>query len=188
MPSNILECPIAQCPIKHQANKAEIIPIGSFVNSPGGACVFEIVSTPIERKYLDFKGLFEKPFHASKIKEELAEYDNLTANCILSFLSQYRVSMSYKVPSIGRMFWVWLAVLLGKDAPHWYLSFQSPLSPYWLMYHADESAPEHQGKNYYRSYKVKVWWINTKGKWQASNPTVTTIRWEPTFVDPVLAA
>lgn len=188
MPSNILECPIAQCPIKHKANKAEIIPVGSFINSPGGAYIYEVLSAPIERKYLDFKGLFDKPFHVNKLAVELDSFESPEANLIRSFLSQYRVSMSYKAPSFGRMFWIWLAALLGKDAPNWYLDIKSPLSPFWLMYHADESAPEHQGKNYHRSYKVKVWFVNSNGEWVAGKPKVTTIRWVPTFVASVISA
>jgi hypothetical protein len=95
--------------------------------------------------------------------------------------------MSYKAPSIGRMFWVWFAALMGKNAPHWYLNVNCPLSPFWLMYHADESSPQHQGSNYYRSYQVKVWFVRGN-EWVSSKPKITTIRWEPTFVDSLIAA
>lgn len=187
MPSNILECPVQPCPISDidgvVADKASVIPVGAFVSSPGGSCVYEIVSKPIERKYLDFRGLFEKPLPTKRITEELDSMENLNDVFVIrSFFSAYRVGNSYRMPSIGRMFWVWLAVMLGRSAPHWYLNTNFPLCPYWKMLHSDESDPQHKGRNYFRSYWAKVWFEGDTG-WISSKPKLITIRWQPSLID-----
>jgi hypothetical protein len=189
MPSAILECPIDRCPVEPCAitptpqAKAPIIPVGSFINSPGGSYIYEVMSEPIERKYLDFKGLFDKPLQTKCLTEEIDSIEDLQLGFVIrSFFSAYRVGNVYKAPSVGRLFWVWLAAMLGKDAPHWYLSVSSPLSPYWLMLHSDESSPEHHGKNYYRSYKVRIWFEGANG-WKHGITKTATIRWVPVIIN-----
>lgn len=192
MPSAILECPIDRCPVEPctlalTEVKAPIIPIGAFINSPGGSYLYEVMSAPIERKYLDFKGLFDKPVPTKRLTEELDGEELELSATIRSFFSAYRVGNAYKMPSVGRLFWVWLAVMLGKNAPHWYLNVNSALSPYWLMLHSDESSPQHKGRNFYRSYKVRVWFQGANG-WTHGDTKVTTIRWDATVVNFDIAA
>ncbi len=189
MPFNILECPVKPCPCpvselsEGVIEKASIIPVGSFIGSPGGLYVYEIISEPILRKYLDFKGLFEKPVSTKRVTKEMDSMENLNEVFVIrSFFSAYRVGTTYKMPSIGRMFWIWLAVMLGKNAPHWYLNTNSPLCPYWKMFHADESDLMHGGKNYFRSYWVKIWFEGDTG-WISSKPKIITIRWKPALID-----
>lgn len=162
--------------------KAPILPTGSFIESLGKTYLIEILSEPIQRQYLDFKGLFDKPVSSKKLTFEFDEiadkYSDGDAYAIRSFCNQYRSGKSYQTPSIGRMFWVWLAALWAKNTPHWYLKTDAPLCPFWQMMHADESSQKHKGQNYFRSYWVKHHWVASNGQWEASGPLVSTIRWD----------
>lgn len=173
-------CPIAPCPLSPtEALVDAIIPIGACIESPGKSYIYQIISAPIKRTYLDFKGLFEEPIHKDKVLDDVSD------RTILSFLSQYLRGRHFILPSIGRMFWVFLGLLLLESGkiPHWFLNSTIPLSPFRLMPHLDESSPKHKGRTHYHTYKVNVFYKPLGATyWHKGNPTVITVRWNAVFI------
>lgn len=170
-------CPIAPCPIPHTEDLVDaIIPIGTCIESPGKSYIYEVISPPVKRKFLDFKGLFEKPIAVEKV---LGDVSDAT---IISFLAQYRKGHHFILPSIGRMFWIFFAALMGREAPYWYFNLNAPLSPFRVLPHLDESDPKHKGRTHFHTYKVNVFYKTLDDNWKKGEPTLLTVRWEPTFV------
>ena len=176
----IAPCPIAPRPITlPEAPVDDVLPIGSFIESPGKSYVYQVLSAHKQRTYLDFKGLFDKPLKSSEV------LSNVSAD-IVTFFTQYQRGAHIILPSAGRMFWVFLAALLTKSGvtPHWLLNHRMPLSPFRLLPHLSESNPNKKGATGYRTYKVSVCFKNFDGVWiRGKVPTLLTVRWSPIILE-----
>lgn len=181
----IATCPIAPCPINPchlspgEAQEDDVLPIGTFIESPGKCYVYQVLSIPLKRTYLDFKGLFDRPLKSSDV------LSNVSAD-IVTFYTQYQRGAHIILPSMGRMFWVFLATLLTKNSvtPHWLLNPKMPLSPFRLLPHLAESNPNKKGATGYRTYKVNVFFKNFDEKWvKGEIPTLLTVRWSPIILE-----
>ena len=176
----IAPCPIAPCPITLvEVPVDDVLSIGSFIESPGKSYVYQVLSAPLKRTYLDFKGLFDKPLRSSEI------LSNVSAD-IVTFFTQYQRGAHITLPSAGRMFWVFLATLLTKNGvtPHWLLNHRMPLSPFRLLPHLSESNPNKKGATSYYTYKVSVFFKNFDGVWiRGKVPTLLTVRWSPIILE-----
>lgn len=179
-PCPIAPCPIAPCPIvPNEGLDGDVLPIGSFLESPGKSYVYQVVSAPLKRTYLDFKGLFDRPLKSSDVLNN-ASADDLT------FYTQYQRGAHIILPSVGRMMWVFLATLLTKNSvtPHWILNPKMPLSPFRLLPHLSESNPNKKGATGYHTYKVSVFFKNFDGVWiRGKAPTLLTVRWSPIILE-----
>jgi hypothetical protein len=181
----IAPCPIAPCPITacqlslKEVQEDDVLPIGTFLESPGKSYVYQVLSAPLKRTYLDFKGLFDRPMKASEIL-------GIVSADIVTFYTQYQRGQHIILPSVGRMFWVFLATLLTKNGmtPHWLLNHKMPLSPFRLLPHLTESNPNKKGVTGYHTYRVNVFYRNFDGVWiKGKNPTVLTLRWTPIIIE-----
>lgn len=178
-------CPIAPCPInpchfpKNEVQEDDVLPVGTFIESPGKSYVYQVLSPPLKRTYLDFKGLFDRPLKSSDV------LSNVSAD-IVTFYTQYQRGAYIILPSVGRMFWVFLATLLTKNGvtPHWLLNPRMPLSPFRLLPHLAESNPNKKGVTGYRTYKVNVFFKNFDEEWiKGKTPTLLTVRWSPIILE-----
>ncbi len=181
----IAPCPIAPCPINpchlslNEAQEDDVLPIGSFIESPGKCYVYQVLSSPLKRTYLDFKGLFDRPLKSSDV------LSNVSADMV-TFYTQYQRGIHITLPSMGRMFWVFLATLLTKNGmtPHWLLNPRMPLSPFRLLPHLAESNPNKKGVTGYHTYRVNVFFKNFDGEWiKGEIPTLLTVRWSPIILE-----
>jgi hypothetical protein len=157
----------------------DILPVGTFLESPGKSFVYQVLSPPMKRTYLDFKGLFEKPLRASGVLRNVSTE-------ILPFYTQYQRGTHIILPSIGRMFWIFLAALLVKSVtiPHWLLNPRFPLSPFRLLPHLSESNPNKKGATGYHTYSVNVFFKNFDGEWlKGRTPALLTVRWSPNVLE-----
>ncbi|MCD8487965.1 MAG: hypothetical protein LRZ84_14815 [Desertifilum sp.] len=120
-----IECPVIECPcpIKYQAEPEElIIPVGGVISSPGGSYFYEILSAPVKRYYLDFKGLFRRisVIQAKHVSRELGEAagDNRWESVLWSIFNQHSTGNSgshISYPTPERLFWIGLWFLLIKN-------------------------------------------------------------------------
>lgn len=175
-------CPIS-CPVLSKKSTSFSIDYrkGEFVSSPLGTYYDEILSESIERKYLDFKGLWEECF-LKDLQNEIENYDWELARLIESWLFEFRSGSKIKVPSAARISYTWLLMAYLQAGVKISLIFDQSFQfcPSWEMPHLSENifsrAGAIQSQVKPTSYLVRTWWKNADGRWSSGKIYEKTFR------------